>query len=110
MNINDSIRTLDPGSFYALVELIKSIDTPEIQDGIRSSIILLTAGKMEIERQQDILAKSNSSLTREVRLTTRRNNFKPLEDQEQEDRHLMPTLTGQNFVGLLYQMTAEIWW
>ena len=98
---------MNPGKFYALIKLAKSIDKTTY-DCLDSFVKDLETTCEQIDEMVDGLAKVNNDFLAEVRATTRRKNPFAGEDPDDGLGDLRHTIGGQNFLRVIFDVMALI--
>jgi hypothetical protein len=105
---NVNVVEMNPGKFYALVKLARSIpkETYRSLDTFSESIEKICE---KIDEEADGLARVNNDFLAEVRHTTRRRNpFAGVDDQEDAFADLRHTVSGENFLRVIFDVVSLI--
>lgn len=99
---------MNPTKFYSLIDLAKEFGTGV--QGLDDLNKVLEGMCETIDEEVDGLAKANNALLAEIRQTTRRkpNPFTSEEESEDPFADLRHTVSGQNFMRVIFDVTQAI--
>ncbi len=100
---------MDPGKFYALVDMITKVSSSVRPVAIDAFSSRLEAASKEIDDEVESLARANKAMLSEIRQTTRRRN--PLLPPDEDDdifADLRHTSGGQNFLRVIFDVMRGI--
>jgi len=100
---------MDPGKFYALVDMIEKVSTTGRPVALDAFASRLDAAAKEIDDEVESLAKANRAMLAEIRQTTRRRNpLLPPDEGDDPFEDLRHTSGGQNFLRVIFDVMRGI--
>lgn len=105
---SDGSIPLDPVKFYALADLIRTLDKTVSRD-LDDLAVQLDEVCDKIDDQAEALAKANNAVLAEARRATkRRNPFETAEEHEDIFSDLRHTIDGDNFLRVIFDVVSGI--
>lgn len=99
---------LDPGKFYGLCKIMRSIDEDAKYD-VEDISGQINTTFQDISTKRLHLAQANNNMLQEIRLSTKVNPFSSFESQEHDADQFRHTLTGANFLRVSFNIVDIIY-